>query len=203
MRRRCARSSRPLPKMLVRSTLLPVSEGVLFHQVTATEYHCWIHIVAIAYVMQKAPYVFPILGGRKVEHLEKNLEALEISLTADHIKRIESVLPFDFGFPYNWFVSDSSANPGFPLQELILTVSRDQQMVNIASSSRLEENSTDGPRSRLFALLLSRPQNLPQSRLLPQLQCRPLLQLQCQPLPQPLFPAPQHTSILWAISRPH
>lgn len=107
--------------------------------------------------MQKAPYVFPILGGRKVEHLEKNLEALEISLTEDHIKRIESVLPFDFGFPYNWFVSDSSAGPCFPLQELIPIVSRDLPMVNIASSSRLEENSTDGLRSRLFALLLSSP----------------------------------------------
>lgn len=28
-----------------------------------------ISAVAIAYVMQKVPYVFPIIGGRKVEHL--------------------------------------------------------------------------------------------------------------------------------------
>ena len=28
--------------------------------------------VAIAYVMQKAPFVFPIIGGRKVEHLHQN-----------------------------------------------------------------------------------------------------------------------------------
>lgn len=61
--------------------------------------------VAIAYVMQKAPYVFPIIGGRKIEHLISNIEALSISLSNEHIKFIESVLPFDFGFPYQYFVS--------------------------------------------------------------------------------------------------
>ena len=55
--------------------------------------------------MQKIPYVFPIIGGRKVEHFKNNLEALNIALTPDHIKYIESVLPFDFGFPYVHFVS--------------------------------------------------------------------------------------------------
>ena len=28
-----------------------------------------LHVVAIAYVMHKAPFVFPVIGGRKVEHL--------------------------------------------------------------------------------------------------------------------------------------
>ncbi|PPQ79214.1 hypothetical protein CVT25_002820 [Psilocybe cyanescens] len=55
--------------------------------------------VAIAYLMQKAPFVFPIVGGRKVEHLVQNLEALEISLSDEQIKYLESVVPFDLGFP--------------------------------------------------------------------------------------------------------
>ncbi|RXW13861.1 hypothetical protein EST38_g11993 [Candolleomyces aberdarensis] len=55
--------------------------------------------VAIAYVMHKTRYVFPVIGGRKVEHLVSNLEALEIALTSEHIKAIESVVPFDLGFP--------------------------------------------------------------------------------------------------------
>ena len=59
--------------------------------------------VAIAYVMQKTPYVFPVIGGRKVEHLMANLEALEISLSDEHIKYLESVVPFDPGFP-NWMI---------------------------------------------------------------------------------------------------
>ncbi|OCH91436.1 Aldo/keto reductase [Obba rivulosa] len=57
--------------------------------------------VAIAYVMQKTPYVFPIIGGRKVEHLMANIEALNIALSDKQIKFLESVLPFDLGFPGN------------------------------------------------------------------------------------------------------
>lgn len=66
--------------------------------------------VAIAYVMQKAPYVFPIVGGRKVEHLYSNLEALDISLKTEHLEYIESILPFQRGFPYTFFVRVSSSN---------------------------------------------------------------------------------------------
>ena len=66
--------------------------------------------VAIAYVMQKAPYVFPIIGGRKVEHLQANLEALEIDLTPEHIKYLEGILPFDPGFPTTLIVSPSSTS---------------------------------------------------------------------------------------------
>ncbi|ESK89649.1 arylalcohol dehydrogenase [Moniliophthora roreri MCA 2997] len=55
--------------------------------------------VAIAYVMQKTTYVFPIIGGRKVEQLKANLEALDISLSDEQIKYLESQLPFDIGFP--------------------------------------------------------------------------------------------------------
>ncbi|GLB44415.1 putative aryl-alcohol dehydrogenase [Lyophyllum shimeji] len=58
--------------------------------------------VAIAYVMHKAPYVFPIIGGRKVEHLMANVEALDISLADEQIKYLESVVDFDIGFPGNF-----------------------------------------------------------------------------------------------------
>lgn len=61
--------------------------------------------VAIAYVMQKAPYVFPVVGGRKVEHLMANIEALKISLSDEQIKYLESIVPFDPGFPYGLIVS--------------------------------------------------------------------------------------------------
>ncbi|KAK7677868.1 hypothetical protein QCA50_019180 [Cerrena zonata] len=61
--------------------------------------------VAIAYTMQKYPYVFPIIGGRKVSHLHLNLEALSITLTPSHIAYLESIHPFDLGFPSNRFGS--------------------------------------------------------------------------------------------------
>lgn len=60
--------------------------------------------VAIAYVMQKAPYVFPIIGGRKVEQLKANIEALTLSLTDEQITYLESVIPFDLGFPTKMIV---------------------------------------------------------------------------------------------------
>ncbi|KAI0789617.1 aryl-alcohol dehydrogenase [Abortiporus biennis] len=69
-----------------------------------------INALAIAYVMQKAPYVFPIIGGRKVEHLHSNLEALDITLEKKHIEYLESVVPLDLGFPYNFFGNGKEYN---------------------------------------------------------------------------------------------
>lgn len=62
--------------------------------------------VAIAYVMAKATNVFPIIGGRKIEHLHDNIKALSIKLTSEQIKELESVQPFDIGFPNNFIGSD-------------------------------------------------------------------------------------------------
>ncbi|KEY74274.1 hypothetical protein S7711_00432 [Stachybotrys chartarum IBT 7711] len=58
--------------------------------------------IALAYVMHKAPYVFPIIGGRKVDHLKGNIEALTLQLSEEDIKEIESAVPFDLGFPHNF-----------------------------------------------------------------------------------------------------
>lgn len=58
--------------------------------------------IALAYVMHKTPYVFPIVGGRKVEHLKGNIEALGIKLTQQEIDEIEDAEPFDVGFPQSF-----------------------------------------------------------------------------------------------------
>ena len=55
--------------------------------------------VALAYVMAKAPNVFPLVGGRKVEHLHDNIQALKLKLTPQQIEHLESVRPLDPGFP--------------------------------------------------------------------------------------------------------
>lgn len=55
--------------------------------------------IALAYVMHKAPYVFPIVGGRKVDHLKGNIEALSIELSKEDIAEIEGAVQFDVGFP--------------------------------------------------------------------------------------------------------
>ncbi|TFK79626.1 hypothetical protein K466DRAFT_461825, partial [Polyporus arcularius HHB13444] len=56
----------------------------------------------------KVPYVFPVVGGRKVEQLYGNMEALNVALTEEHIKRIESAVPFDPGFPSTMIVRSLS-----------------------------------------------------------------------------------------------
>ncbi|KAF9027757.1 Aldo/keto reductase [Hymenopellis radicata] len=67
--------------------------------------------VAIAYVMQKMPYVFPIIGGRKVEHLKANLEALDITLSKEQIKYLEDCNPLDYGFPVGQLGDGTTYNP--------------------------------------------------------------------------------------------
>jgi aryl-alcohol dehydrogenase-like predicted oxidoreductase len=65
--------------------------------------------VAIAYLLHKAPYVFPIVGGRKVEHLEQSIQALDITLSPEQIRWIDDAKPFDFGFPHT-AIGDSPVN---------------------------------------------------------------------------------------------
>ncbi|KAK7050501.1 Aldo/keto reductase [Favolaschia claudopus] len=67
--------------------------------------------VAIAYVMSKTPYVFPILGGRKVEHLLANVEALDIALSPEQIAFLEGVVPFDPGFPSTMIGDGTNTGP--------------------------------------------------------------------------------------------
>lgn len=71
--------------------------------------------VALAYVMHKAPYVFPIIGVRTLQHLKGNIEALSVSLETEAIKEIEAALPFDAGFPHNLagIPADVSGQPQF------------------------------------------------------------------------------------------
>ncbi|CAD6448690.1 19cbb193-7710-4eed-a20a-b2c55a070933 [Sclerotinia trifoliorum] len=58
--------------------------------------------VAMAYVMKKANFVCPIVGGRKVEHLKGNIEALSLELSDDDVKQIEEANAFDVGFPQSF-----------------------------------------------------------------------------------------------------
>ncbi|OQO02230.1 putative aryl-alcohol dehydrogenase AAD14 [Cryoendolithus antarcticus] len=62
--------------------------------------------VALAYLMAKAPNVFPIVGGRKVQHLKDNIKSLEIKLSTKDIEYLESIVPFDVGFPINFVGED-------------------------------------------------------------------------------------------------
>jgi len=79
-----------------------LEEGIEPYSVTA---------VALAYVLQRTPYVFPIIGGRKVSHLMDNIRGLEIDLSEEQVKFLESQVPFDIGFPMN-FIGDDPHRSG-------------------------------------------------------------------------------------------
>jgi hypothetical protein len=51
--------------------------------------------------------VFPIVGGRKIEHLHGNIKALDITLTLAQIQSLEEVIPFEAGFPHFMIVSNN------------------------------------------------------------------------------------------------
>jgi len=55
--------------------------------------------VALAYVMHTSPDVYPIVGGRNVEHLKGSTEALKLRLTDEEMSRIQGAYDFNLGFP--------------------------------------------------------------------------------------------------------
>ncbi|KAJ5105982.1 NADP-dependent oxidoreductase domain-containing protein [Penicillium alfredii] len=69
--------------------------------------------VALAYVMQKTPYVFPIVGARKVSHIDGSIAGLSVTLTEDEVGQVEKAYPFDHGFPHT-FLSGSMFDRSTP-----------------------------------------------------------------------------------------
>ncbi|PYH89483.1 aryl-alcohol dehydrogenase [Aspergillus ellipticus CBS 707.79] len=65
--------------------------------------------VALAYVLRKTTNVFPLVGGRKVEHLRDNVKALDLRLTDEQVKYLEGVKGFEVGFPYNMLGEEPGA----------------------------------------------------------------------------------------------
>ncbi|CUS23792.1 LAQU0S12e00122g1_1 [Lachancea quebecensis] len=83
---------------------IKVSEAL---EKVAKEHHTEsITAIALAYVRSKTNRVYPLVGGRKVEHLKQNIRALSIKLTPEQISFLESVVPFDLGFPGSFIGPD-------------------------------------------------------------------------------------------------
>ena len=48
--------------------------------------------VALAWLMNKAPFIVPIPGTTKLSHLEENLRAVEIAFTSEDMRELESAI---------------------------------------------------------------------------------------------------------------
>jgi aryl-alcohol dehydrogenase-like predicted oxidoreductase len=67
--------------------------------------------IALAYVYAKEPYVFPILGARKLEQIQGSVEALtNVSLSSEEVKELEESNPLDLGFPYDLIGQTAETN---------------------------------------------------------------------------------------------
>ncbi|KAI7238989.1 Norsolorinic acid reductase [Hortaea werneckii] len=63
---------------------------------------CGLLDVALQYCVQKTPYVFPIVGGRKVEHIQGNIGSLSVRMENEDIEEVEEGYHFDPGFPHTF-----------------------------------------------------------------------------------------------------
>lgn len=58
--------------------------------------------IALSYVRQKTPYVFPIVGGRKLEHIQGNIASLRVALAGGEMGQVGSGYEFVPGFPHTF-----------------------------------------------------------------------------------------------------
>lgn len=90
--------------------------------------------VAVAWALAKAPYVFPVVGGRSPAQLDDvikvslplnpyhnrareadwSAQGLEIALTPAQVQALEAATPFVPGFPYNFFGGNPALGDGRP-----------------------------------------------------------------------------------------
>jgi aryl-alcohol dehydrogenase-like predicted oxidoreductase len=68
--------------------------------------------VAIAWVRRQADAqhapIIPLLGATKVEQLQDNLGALNVTLAPEHLARLEAVSGIDLGFPHDFLASNNT-----------------------------------------------------------------------------------------------
>lgn len=63
--------------------------------------------VGLKWTMQQGFHCIPIVGATKLSQLEDNLKTVDVTLTADHLKRLDEVSAIDLGFPGEFFREDA------------------------------------------------------------------------------------------------
>lgn len=59
--------------------------------------------------IDRTPYVYPIVGGRKVEHLKGNIKALGLRLDEEELDKIDNAYGFEIGFPHGFLSPQNKA----------------------------------------------------------------------------------------------
>ncbi|MGB3511624.1 MAG: aldo/keto reductase [Microcoleaceae cyanobacterium] len=64
--------------------------------------------VALSWLLNKA--VIPIIGARKVSHIEDNLQCVDVELSTDQIQQLDKVSQIELGFPHDFLKADMVKN---------------------------------------------------------------------------------------------
>ena len=59
----------------------------------AKEKKCTLSQLALAWVLAQKDYIVPIAGTRRIKYLEENIKALDVKLSEEDLKRIDSIIP--------------------------------------------------------------------------------------------------------------
>ena len=76
----------------------------------AEELGCTPTQVAISWVQQGRGVIVPLVGARNLEQLSENLGALEVTLSEDHLTRLEKVSAMEMGFPHDFIGPDGTGS---------------------------------------------------------------------------------------------
>ncbi len=69
--------------------------------------------IALKWTMQQGFSSIPIVGATKLSQLEDNLKTIDVTLSEDHLKRLDKVSAIELGFPGEFFAEEGVKNNVF------------------------------------------------------------------------------------------
>jgi aryl-alcohol dehydrogenase-like predicted oxidoreductase len=63
--------------------------------------------VAIAWLCAQSGIIIPIIGARKLSQFQDNLAALNVTLSPEHLQRLNEVSQIELGFPHDFLQNDT------------------------------------------------------------------------------------------------
>lgn len=62
--------------------------------------------VALAWLRAQSGVIIPIIGARKVSQIKDNLACVDITLSPEHLQRLNEVSQIELGFPHDFLQND-------------------------------------------------------------------------------------------------
>jgi len=88
--------------------------------------------VSLNWLLQQPGGTIPIVGARKLSHVEDNLQAVDFTLTPEQIDRLNEASNYKYPFPHNFLTSqliDSMVDGENEIQDAELVKQRENAIV--------------------------------------------------------------------------